>query len=274
MVIRMRIGIVGCGFIGRTIGGALEQMEEIDEIPAIDMDYDSVVEMGSRLDKVSMFRIDHLDDFLERSDLVVEAASQEAVAEIGPKVLEMGKNLMIMSVGALVNDDLWSDLRRIAVDKGCHVYIPSGAIAGLDGIYAGSMADIDCVTLTVTKPPKGLSLPSSLHDKISNLARLKEPLTVFDGTAREAVAIFPKNVNVAASIALAGIGFDRTRVKIIADPSVSRNRHRVEIRGRFGEMSVRMMNLPSDSNPRTSYIAPLSAIATIRKIMKGIYIGT
>ena len=269
----MRIGILGCGFIGKTIGGALDQMELVDEIHCIDKEYDSLVETASRLDKATIHRMEDLDRFIESSDLVVEAASQQAVKDISPRIVDSGKDMMILSVGALVDDELWNGLRKVARERGCRLFVPSGAIAGIDGITSGSMADIDCVTLTVTKPPRGLSLPKSIHDRISNLAKLQEPMTVFDGSAREAVTLFPKNVNVAATIALSGIGFDRTRVKVIADPKVDRNMHRVEVRGRFGEMVVKMINLPSDTNPRTSYMAPLSAISSIRKIIEGVYIG-
>ena len=269
----MRIGILGCGFIGRTIGGSLDQMQGVDRIPCIDSDYDSVVDMASRLEKASIYRLEDMESFVDSSDLVVECASQKAVADYGREIVSKGKDLMILSVGALVNDGLWNGIRNTAKENRCRLFIPSGAISGIDGIFSGSMADIDCVTLTVTKPPKGLSLPKSIHDRISDLAKLKESMTVFDGTAREAVRIFPKNVNVAATIALAGVGFDRTRVKIVADPNVDRNMHRVEVRGRFGEMKIRMINLPSDTNPRTSYMAPLSAISSIRKIIEGVYIG-
>jgi aspartate dehydrogenase len=269
----MKIGIIGCGFIGTTIGAAMQQMEGIEEIPAIDINYDSAVEMGSKLSKVRIHTIEDLEGFIGESDLVIEAASQEAVEEIGPLVVERGKDLMILSVGALVDDELWGKLQRTAAGKMSRIYVPSGAIAGIDGIFAGSMADIECVTLTVTKPPQGLTLPPSMYDRSQELANIVEPMVMFDGSARDAVRLFPKNVNVAATIALAGIGFDRTRVKIVADPQVSRNRHKVEVRGRFGEMHVIMFNQPSTTNPRTSYMAPLSAISMIRKIISGVYIG-
>jgi aspartate dehydrogenase len=273
LVVMMNIGIIGCGFIGTTIGAAMQQMEGIDEIPAVDTNYDSAVEMGSKLSKVRIYRSEDLKDFIAKSDMVIEAASQEAVERIGPHVVEKGKDLMILSVGALVDDDLWYKLKDAARRSRARIFVPSGAIAGIDGIFAGSMAGIDCVTLTVTKPPKGLTLPPSMYDRSQELANISEPMVMFDGSAREAVRLFPKNVNVAATIALAGIGFDRTRVKIVADPRVSRNRHRVEVRGRFGDMEVKMFNLPSTTNPRTSYMAPLSAISMIQKIINGVYIG-
>ncbi len=269
----MRIGIIGCGFIGTTIGGAVEQMEKVTSINLLDVDFEKAVQLSSRLSKGRVFRMSELDDFVNSSDMVIESASQNAVEEFMPRVLEAGRDGMILSIGALVDDDLWEDLKRTAERTGSRILIPSGAVAGIDGIYSGSMADIDCVTLTVRKPPGNLSLPPELHDRSDELRDLKEPVLLFEGKAREAVRMFPKNVNVAATVALAGIGFDRTSVRIIADPRVQRNMQSIEVRGRFGEMKIEMMNHPSTSNPRTSYMAPLSAIAMIKKVLSGVYIG-
>ncbi|MBN1540218.1 MAG: aspartate dehydrogenase [Candidatus Thermoplasmatota archaeon] len=269
----MRIGIVGCGFIGTTIGGALEQMEEIEVINLFDLDFEATVGLSSRLSKSVVFRSTELELLIDASDLVIEAASHTAVIDIVPKVVERGKDVMILSVGALVDDDLWNRIRDLARENCSRVYIPSGAVSGIDGIISASMADVDCVTLTVRKPPKGLSLPPELHHLSEDLRDPKEPIVLFEGNARDAVRLFPKNVNVAATVSLAGIGFDRTKVKIIADPNVQRNVQRIDMRGRFGEMQVQMENHPSTSNPRTSYMAPLSAISVIRKIVSGISIG-
>jgi aspartate dehydrogenase len=269
----LRIGIIGCGFIGTTIGGSVEQMEKVEAINLLDVDFQRAVQLSSRLSKGKVFRMSEMDDFVKASDMVIESASQAAVKEFMPRVLEAGKDGMILSIGALVDDELWDNLKSTAERTGSRILIPSGAVAGIDGIYSGSMADIDCVTLIVRKPPGGLSLPPELHDRSNELRDLKEPVVLFDGKAREAVRMFPKNVNVAATVALAGIGFDRTSVKIIADPRVQRNMQSIEVRGRFGEMKIEMMNQPSTSNPRTSYMAPLSAIAMIKKVLSGVYIG-
>lgn len=269
----MRIGILGCGFIGTTIAGAIDHMEGVLSIELFDIDYDRAAKLSSRIKGSNVHSPEDLEDFIESSDLVVEAASQEAVIEVGPDVVSKGKDLMILSVGALVDDKLWNDMRSNALKTGSKILIPSGAIAGIDGIISGSIADIESVTLTVRKPPSGLSLPSSLKHLSNELSDANGPVTLFDGSAREAVAIFPKNVNVAATIALSGIGFDKTKVRVLADPRVTRNQHEVVVRGRFGEMSIKMLNQPSTTNPRTSYMAPLSAIASIKKLLTGIYIG-
>jgi aspartate dehydrogenase len=208
----LKLGIIGCGFIGTTIGGAVEQMEGITEINLIDLDYEAAVQLSSRLSKARVFRFSDMEGFVKESDLVVEAASQKAVQDLVPSVVESGTDVMIISVGALVDDELWNRIRFSAFEKACKVYVPSGAVAGIDGLFSGSMADIDCVTLTVRKPPRGLSLPPELHHLSEEMKDLKEPVVLFEGPAREAVKMFPKNVNVGATVSLAGIGFDRTLV--------------------------------------------------------------
>jgi aspartate dehydrogenase len=125
-----------------------------------------------------------------------------------------------------------------------------------------------------TKPPKGLKNVRYITKQGIDLTKLKESLTVFSGTAREAVKHFPKNINIAACVSLAGIGFDKTNVQIIVNPATTRNQHKLICRGRFGEFTCEIRNMPSMSNPKTSYLAALSAIATIRKIVGGVWIGT
>ena len=269
----MNIGILGCGFIGTTIACAVQDMERVDSILLYDRDYDSAVKLSTRIDRSRIFPPADLEGFIDGSDLVVEAASQEAVRDVLPGVVEKGKDVMIISVGALVDDELLSSLKERAAKSSSSILIPSGAVAGVDGITSASMADIESVTLTVRKPPTGLTLPPSLNQHAADIKNAEEPVTLFEGSAREAVKLFPRNVNVAATIAVAGIGFDRTTVKIIADPKVSRNQHHVHVRGRFGEMDIRMLNQPSTTNPRTSYLAPLSAISVLRKLLTGFHVG-
>jgi aspartate dehydrogenase len=258
----MRIGIIGCGFIGKTIGASLDRMSEVSEVNLLDKSYEETVNLAPMIKKARIFTIEELSAFIGSSDLIVEAASQEAVFQYGHSIVSAGKDLMILSVGALSNDVFWKDLTGTALRKNARIFVPSGAVSGIDGIGAAIVAGIDCIVLTVRK-----HLSARLMD-------LKEPLVLFEGTAREAVRLFPRNVNVAATIAVAGIGFDRTMVNVIADPVITRNSHTIEVRGRFGEMTVEMSNTPSTSNPRTSYLAPLSALAMIKKIATGVYIGS
>lgn len=260
----MDIGIIGCGFIGTTIAHYLEHMDRVGSIHLIDASDEITLKLSSTLNKAKAYPLGDMERLIGASDLIVEAASQEAVAEYSEMVLGSGKDLMVLSVGALSDNGLWEGMKASATKNGGRIFIPSGAICGLDGIGAASISGLGSVSLTVRKPPGSLSL----------VGDVLEETVLFEGSAREAVSRFPKNVNVSAAIALAGAGFENTRVRIIADPRAERNTHTIEVRGRFGEINLELRNLPSETNPRTSYLAPLSVISMIGKIVTGIYIGS
>ncbi len=216
------------------------------------------------------------DEFIEADglDLVIEAASQGAVRQYASKVLKAGKDLMIMSVGALADSELREEIRRSAYSTEKKVYIPSGAIAGLDGIKAAVIGGVNHVTLTTKKPPKGLIGAPYFEQIKMNPNELKEPKVIYEGSALEACRLFPANVNVAAALSLAGIGSEKTRVRVVVDPTIRRNIHKINVEGEFGELEVCIKNVPSPDNPKTSYLAALSAIATLRKITEPMLIGT
>ena len=259
---KMRIGLLGCGNIGRILAEAIDGGEvDCCLVAVFDQDVErarEIVDSLTRKPHVS----DNFGGLLQDTDLVVEAASQEAVKEYGVKVLESGKDLVIMSVGALADEGLFNDLMQQVNKSGCRIYVPSGAIAGLDGIKAAKIKGIDSVELTTRKPPAELGTTTD-----------KETV-VYYGSAREGIKKFPKNVNVAATLSLAGIGFDKTKLRIIADPNVNRNIHEIRVGGFFGEFNVKMENLPSPNNPKTSYLAAMSAIATLKEINRSLRLGT
>jgi aspartate dehydrogenase len=268
----MKVGIIGCGFIGNTLANAIEGIDEITELYLYDRTISCTEGLASALNKASSCST--IDGLIDKADLVIEAGSQEAVREHVKKVLECGKDLMIMSIGALEDDAFWNDLKNTAKKNNCKIFLPSGAICGIDGIKSASMAGIDDITVETTKPVKGLEKVRYITRQGIDLSNLKEPMTVFNGPAREAVKHFPKNINIAACVSLAGIGFDRTMVKIVADPAATRNQHKLICHGRFGEFICEVKNMPSMSNPKTSYLAALSAIATLKKIVGGVWVGT
>ncbi len=163
---------------------------------------------------------------------------------------------------------------REAVRKGIPLYLPSGALAGLDGIKAAASGHLRSVTLTTRKPPRSLAgAPGILRRKI-RLDKLRKPMVVFQGSARQAAKEFPQNINVAATLALAGVGAARTRVKIIADPGIRTNIHEVEAVGDFGRLTARTENRPSPANPKSSLLAVRSAVATLRQILNPLKVGT
>lgn len=254
----MKLGIIGCGAIGTDVATAANEMEEIEEIYLYDIIEEKAKNLANKLKKA---RFSKFEDFLPLVDIVFEAASQKAVYEYAEKVIDARKDLVIMSIGALFDDDFRNRLIKKAKENRCKIYLPSGAVAGLDGIKAASIAGLDEVTLVTTKAPEAFG------------KKIDKRTVLFDGNAREAVRLFPRNINVAACLSLAGIGFDKTRVKVVADPVIKFNSHKILAHGKFGRLRAEVENLPNPKNPSTSYLASLSAIAVLKKIVSPLQIG-
>ena len=267
----MNIGIIGCGAIGSTLAKAAEELPEVDEVYVFDKSHVCSRLMEERFTKV--VSILDFEELISKSDFIVEAASQEAVVLFVEKILKSGKSVLIMSVGALVDDDLREKLRSSAQANSSRLYIPTGALCGMDGISAASVSEIDEVKLITRKPPFAFEGVEYLKEKGIKVNEISTPKVIFEGTAREAVTQFPKNVNVAATVSLSGVGFDKTMVKIVADPTTSQNHHTVVAKGSFGTMRAEMNNLPFDRNPKTSKIAAQSAISALKKMVSSIRVG-
>jgi aspartate dehydrogenase len=254
----MKLGIIGCGAIGTDVGKAADEMSEIENIYLYDVKRKSSEKLNSQLVKSE---IKDVQEFLQEVDVVFEAASQEAVKQFAEDVLKKGKDMIIMSIGIFFDNTFKIKIEDLAKKHHCKIYVPSGAVCGIDGILAASVEVIDEVTLVSTKPPISLGKNS------------KKRTIVFEGTAREAVKKFPKNINVAASLSLAGVGFDKTYVKIVSDPVVTRISHKILAHGKFGRLRAEVENMPNPINPKSSYMASLSAIATLKRIINPIQIG-
>ncbi|MDM7934974.1 MAG: aspartate dehydrogenase [Methanothrix sp.] len=268
----LKIGLVGCGAIGTEIARAIDSGEIEAELVAVcDHNPANARALIEALGKKPL--LVRLDELVSLSDLVVEAASQKAVPAIARAALRRGRSLMVMSVGALADPEIYREIKGLAKEHGARVYIPSGAISGLDGLKSASLGEIRRITLTTTKNPKGLKGAPYVVDNRIDLDSLKAPSVIFEGTAAEAVRAFPANVNVAATLCLAAREGE-VRVKIVADPMIQVNRHEIVAEGDFGQITTRVENVPSPKNPRTSYLAALSAIATLRSIVEPIKIGT
>jgi aspartate dehydrogenase len=271
------VGLIGCGAIGTVLACAIDKGEAGSTHLAVV--YDRIKEKSNILCGKLVRKPKIAESFeeliaCEDVDLVVEAASQEAVRAYALRVLRAGKDLMIMSVGALVDSELVEEVRRCAMENRKRVYIPSGAMAGLDGAKAAVIGKVDSVTLTTRKPPEGLKDAPYVKEKKMHLEKLKSPKLIYEGPASEACKLFPANVNVAAALGLASVGVEKTKVQIIADPSIKRNIHEVKVKGEFGELKTRVENVPLIDNPKTSQLAALSAIATLKKISEPLTIGT
>ena len=271
------MGVVGCGAIGTEICTAIDHGELGMELKfLIDKHPERIEELVKRLNRrpeITLTGSEGLTEILDEVDLVIECASQDAVREFVIPALHAGKEVMIMSVGALVDPELLRRLWKEAKERGCRIYIPSGAIVGVDGVRAASQAGIESITLTTRKPPRALADSPYVVERGIDLRGIKEPVVVFEGKASEAVKHFPRSVNVAATLSLAGIGPDRTVVRIIADPNVDRNIHEVRVKGRFGEIVTVARNVPSPDNPKTSYLAALSAVDTLRRVTEPLLVG-
>ena len=207
-------------------------------------------------------------------DIVVEAASQDAVKDVALSVLQNKKDLMIMSVGALLDESIYDILSDACKDFKKTIYLPSGAIAGLDGIKS-IKDELKSLSITTTKHPRSLKGAKFFETSEINLDEITSSTVVYEGTAKEAVTLFPANINVAALLSLTGIGSEKTSVTIVADPNTDKNTHHIEATGKFGKMTFTIENVPDANNPKTSRLAILSAIETLKKYCSDdIQIGT
>lgn len=207
----------------------------------------------------------------ERGDIVVESLPAASFRAIAEPAIDAGRLFLPLSAGALLDHlDLVERARR----SGARIIVPTGALLGLDAVRAAAEGDIRSVTLVTRKPPAGLDGAPYLVARGISLAGLDRPLKVFEGTAREGARGFPANVNVAAALALAGIGPDRTQLEIWADPALERNTHRIELESDSARLVMTIENVPSPENPKTGHITPLSVIACLRGLASTVRVGS
>ena len=261
-----RVGLLGCGAIGSEIALAIDSGKISAKLTHV---YDFSKENSQKL-------VDKLENkpvitenvgLLAASpvDLIIESASQDAVRDNVLSILQNRKDIMIMSAGALLDETIFDIVMDGCKDFNKRVYLPSGAIIGLDGIRA-VQDELESVVLVTTKNPKALKGAKFFETSKINLDEIKTITTIYEGNAQDAVRLFPANINVAALLSLAGIGSEKTRVRIVANPSTDKNTHEIQAQGKFGNFSVKVENVPSPSNPKTSRLATLSAIECLRKI--------
>jgi aspartate dehydrogenase len=271
----LRVAIIGAGSIARI---ALEHTQRgtLGEVRVVALMGRSAASRGAALARehgcAFVTTIDAL--LASRPDVVVEAAGHAAVRDHAAPVLEAGRALVVLSCGALADDALRDRLESAARASGGLLYVPSGGICGLDAVKTLALAGLDEVSIAVTKPPaawKGIAYVDRLG---VDLDGLREATVLYDGPVREGAGHFPANVNIAAGLALAGIGFDRTRLKVVADPALTRNTHFIEVRGKPSDISIRVANVPDPDNPKTAWLACYSALAAIREARSAVRYGT
>jgi aspartate dehydrogenase len=209
-----------------------------------------------------------------RPEAVIEAASHDAVREHLVPLLQAGVSVVVLSAGALADDALRAAAEQAAAASGALLYVPSGGIGGLDALKTACLAGVDEVSIRVAKPPaawKGIPYVEKLG---VDLDALQAPRTLFEGPAREGVPHFPQNVNIAAVLSLGGIGMDRTRLEVVADPGLTLNTHTIRVSGAAGRMTVVLENVPAPENPKTSWLACYSALAALRSLESKTRYGT
>ncbi|NOU97754.1 aspartate dehydrogenase [Paenibacillus sp. LMG 31456] len=265
-----KVGIIGYGTIGEDVAQAILQ----GEAGTVQLDAILVRDKSKLEDSNSTEYLitDSEDEFFNQQlDIVIECAGHEAVRKYGEKALQHGADLILVSVGAFADESLQKLLRDKAEESGRKIIVPSAAIGGLDRIAAGSVGPMEEVTLVTRKPPKAWY--GTLIEQQVNLAELNEPYCAFEGVARDSARLFPESVNVSAALSLAGIGFDKTKVKVYVDPHISHNTHEIEARGKFGQIKLQIQNTPSARNPKTGYIVAMSVIKTLRDMSSSFVIG-
>jgi aspartate dehydrogenase len=209
-----------------------------------------------------------------RPDAVLEAASHEAVREHLVPLLDAGISVVVLSAGAFADLALSEAAESAARRTGAHLFVPSGGIGGLDALKAACTAGVDEVSIQVAKPPaawRGIPYVERLGVELD---RLQGPRVLFEGPAREGVPHFPQNVNIAAVLSLAGIGWERTRLKVVADPALTLNTHTIRVSGRTGRFSVVLENVPTPENPKTSWLACCSALAALKSFASKVRYGS
>lgn len=211
-----------------------------------------------------------LDELVGRSDVVVEASTQAHLQEIAPRALGAGRDLVVLSCGALLGRADWVAL---AEANACRILVPSGAIGGLDAVKGGAIGPITSVTMESRKAPAGWAGAPWVAQQMIDLDAIREETLIFEGPATAACPAFPANVNVLAALSLAGIGPERTTTRIYAVPGLARNTHRISVEGEFGSLAVEVRNVPSE-NPRTGRLSYLSTIALLRDLGATLRVGT
>lgn len=251
----MRIAVIGYGAIGRFLVSKLNCEPEIQTCAVLS---------SPRPDICSKPVVDDIEELLStRPDLVVECAGHGALRSFGETILRHGTDLLVVSVGALADPELETALRAAAANGGGKLLIPGGALGGIDALSTAREAGLSSVEYIGRKAPAAWK--GTAAEKIVQLDRVTKPHTFIDCEARTAALTFPQNANVVAAIALAGLGFDKTRVRLIVDPQAEGNLHSYVARGEFGEISTTIRSKTLEANPKTSVLAPFSLVQTIKK---------
>ena len=265
----MTVAIAGLGAIGLPLARALDA--GVDGLTLV-----AVAARDRTKARANLVGFRHAPQLVElaelaKADIVVEAVPAAQFERVAVPAIEAGRILIVASAGALLPR---MHLVRRAVLTGARIIVPTGALLGLDAVRAAAEGPVESITIETRKPPGGLAGAPYLEKNAITVTGLTEPLLVFEGNALDAAAGFPANVNVAAALALAGIGPARTKVRIWADPGVSRNIHTIEVEADAARFTMRIENVPSAENPRTGRLVSQSLMACLRGLVSPMKVGS
>lgn len=271
---RLKIGIVGCGAIGSSLAGAIKKdfAKKAEVVSLYDIDIKKMISLSMSLPGKSGLNTASIAELVKNSDLVIESASSKVSWAIARLALSQKRDILLMSAGGIISHV--PELLSLAQRHKANVYIPSGAICGIDGLKASKISGIKKVTLTTRKHPESFRGVEYIKRRGIKLGGIKKDKVLFSGPAEDAVRFFPQNINVAAVLSIAGIGPLKTTVKVVASPGVRNNIHEVEIISGAGKIFTRTENLLHPDNPKTSYLAYLSAVAVLKQILEPLKVGS
>lgn len=269
---KARIAILGCGAIGSRIARSVHnELKNFCRLTGLhDRTSGKTVALAKEFSNQQLVK-SSLTELLRDCDLMVEAVNAPDSHTFVRQALLAEKHVLAMSVGRLLDNQ---DLFELAAQHQRSLLIPSGAIAGIDAIKAAGLASIRKITLTTRKPLTGFGDNAYLKEKGIDLSRITAETVIFEGDVDTAVKFFPQNINVAATLALASRNKEKISIKIIASPHFQTNSHEIEVDGDSGRITTRTENVPCPDNPKTSYLAVLSGIQTLKEFCQGIRIGT
>ena len=267
---KIKVGIIGCGAIGSNIARFIDtELEESMRLVGVyDIDTGRVNSLIPTLSKKTVCILP--DRLIDEAELVIEAAQIDVAREVIEKAVEKNKDVVILSVGVFVQ---YPQIVSLIQNYKGIVYVPSGAICGLDGLSSLRRGGIKRIVLTTSKPPRSLTGVAYLKDRNIDVLKIKEETVVFKGDINGAIEHFPRNINVAAAIFLAS-QFANIEVVVKVDPNLERNTHRIEVDAEAAHIVVEVANIPSPENPKTSYLTILATQNLLQKITSHIRVGS
>lgn len=270
----IRVGIIGCGTIGQYVLDFLADGKLLNCKPIAVLLRSNNSLGREHLERRKIPWVTDLQEFMNfKLDVVLEAATHDVVKDVGVKILASGVDFVPMSLGAFVDHNLLESMADASLRGNSMLHIPSGGIGALDALQAAVLGGVEKVTMTTRKYSttwKGIPAVESLNLDLDNL---KEPALLFEGPARECVKLYPQSINIAAALSIAGLGFDKTIIKIYADPYVEYNTHEIEWEGAAGKVTISFENTPVPTNPKTTYQACLSALSVLKGMSSTKLIG-